>query len=410
MSDAAIISAPSNLDAAPARGSLSTQQFSGVADPTAPMSAVREAPIFAEIEKVAKPDITDAPEPKPEPVPVVDADPDPEKKEDKPATEQPAETAAEVPPEKMAPKQLRDAYDKLKAKLKELEAKPAAAPSNILEVPEFKELQAKVTAKEQEASAIAKKAEELEKTVQFLDYEQSAEFKEKYYKPYVAAWQNGKNEIAKLTVPNEDGTAGRKATFEDLSAIVAEPDMERALEMAENLFKNATKANYALGLREKIITAANVQDQAKAEFKARSVEIAQAKAAESQASQKAQVEFWNSENKAWAEKNPNFIKPAEGDTRAAELIDIGTKAADMAFGDTSHMTPQQRAKLYSETRNRAAAFGHVAHKLATAEKKNQELTAELAKYKTSAPGKGTVPAEAKKLPVSMAERIDALAR
>jgi len=114
--------------------------------------------------------------------------------------------------------------------------------------------------------------------------------------------------------------------------------------------------------------------------------------------------------KAWADKNPQFTKPAEGDTKAAELIELGSKAADMAFGDTSTLSPQQRTKLYAETRNRAAMFGHVAHKLEQTTKQVEALTAELAKYKASTPGKGTVPAGEKKSPTTMAERIDALAR
>ena len=393
---------------------MSVQRESGSADPTAPMSALRDAPIFAEIDKAGKPNISEAPEPQPE-VPVVDA-----KKEeavlDKPVEDKPdkpVESPAEVPAEKMAPKQLRDAYEKLKTELREIKAKPATATTttpNLLEVPEFKEVQAKLTIKEKEAAEAIALAKGMEEKVQRLDYEQSTEFQEKYRKPYVDAWKRGRDEIAKLTVPSNDGGPGRKANFDDLGAIVSEPDMEKALQMAEDLFQNPTKANYALGLREKIIEAANIQDRAKEEFKARSTEIAQQKLAQDQVAQKQQVELWSGEIKAWAEKNPTLTKAAEGDAKAAELIEIGTKAADMAFGDTSTMSPQQRAKLYAETRNRAAHYGHAIHQRDLALKQVESLNAELSKYKTSAPGKGAVPADDRKPVRSVTDMIDALGR
>lgn len=315
------------------------------------------------------------------------------------------EITDDTPAEKMAPAALRSAYDKLKKELKEIRGKTASDPK---EHPEFKSLSEKVAAKEKEYAELQKRANDLEETIRYVDYEKSSEFQEKYYKPYVATWRTAAQEIAKLSVPNEDGTT-RKATIEDLQSIVSEPDTERALDMAEKLFGNATKANYVINHRDRIIAASQAQEEAKAEYKEKGAALSKQSEAHRAEATKQETELWESNNKAWQEKHKDFLAVEDGDEKGKEALDLGVKAADMAFGDTSSMTLQQRAKLYSDTRNRAAMYGVVSHKLTKAQEHIKALEAQIAEYEQSGPGKGATKGDEEQKELSVLDRLDRMA-
>lgn len=394
-----------------------------VAAPAAPavgnppgFSAPESPSIFADIDRAGAPDLQDE---KPKPAKIVAKDPPkdtpkdsvvPPKEVSKDAVKDaPKDTKPSVDedsPDKMAPKQLRDAYTKLKQKLKDYESKP---PSNPLDHPDFKSLNAKHEALTKELEAKAKAAEDLENKIRFLDYEQSGEFLEKYHKPYVETWKSAMDQVSKLSIPKEDGSF-RKATLDDFSAIVSEPDTERALQLAEDLFQNATKANYAIGWREKIISASQAQEQAKAEFRDKGAAISKQAAEEQSKQAKMESEMWKTNVKAWAEKNPNFVTPDDGDAKGRELFDLGSKAADIAFSDTSHLSSEQRSKLYADTRNRAAAFGLVAHKLEKANSTIEDLKAKLAEYEESGPGSGEAKRDSAPGEETMEQKIDRAAK
>jgi hypothetical protein len=228
-----------------------------------------------------------------------------------------------------------------------------------------------------------------------VDYEKSPEFKEKFHKPWVDTYNEGVTEATRLSVPNvdsmgeKDGTA-RKLTKEEFDSIVTDPDLDSAIDKAEKLFQNATRANQVLDYRKKFIAATRAMEAAKAEYKTKGAEMEKQTAVQRAETERQEAALWENHNKEWTEKNPQWTKADEGDDEGAKKLELGYKAADIAFGDTSHLTPEKRAKLFADTRNRAAAFGHVAYKLEKAAARITELEAKLKEFEESEPGKGTL--------------------
>lgn len=331
--------------------------------------------------------------------------------------EAPAKEAAKAPDKKVevdegkidwksAPKHFQQAHDRLLAKVKELESKAA---TKVDELPEYKELSARVAAKEKELAEIQKRAEELESTIRYVDYEKSPEFQSKYQKPWIDTYTEGLKEVTQLSVPLEDGGT-RKATKKEFDAIVTNPDVDSAIEMAEKLFNNATRANVVLDYRKRFLAANKAMEDAKAEYREKGVELEKQTAAQREEARRQEVELWEKSNKDWAEKNSDLIKVEEGDDEGAKAFELGNKAADLAFGDTSSLDPAKRAKLFSDTRNRAAAFGVVKHKLTKAQSRIAELEEKLKGYEESEPGKGEQKKDAPATEETFAQKLAKAAR
>ena len=307
---------------------------------------------------------------------------------------------------KTAPQQFRQSHEKALAKLKELESK--AAPKAD-ELPEYKQLAEKVSAKEKEFADLQKRSEELEQTLLYADFEKSPKFKKEFQQPWIDAYTEGVTESTKLSVPLEEGGT-RKLTKEEFDSIVTDPDLDSAISKAEDLFKNPTRANQVLEHRRKFITTARAMENAKAEYRTKGAEIEKQTAEQRTAAARQEQALWENHNKEWAEKNPQWMKADEGDEDGAKKLDLGIKAADMAFADTSHLTPEKRAKLFSDTRNRAAAFGHVAHKLEKASARVAELEEKLKQFEDSEPAKGEIKKDAPVAEETFAQRLQKAAK
>ena len=307
---------------------------------------------------------------------------------------------------KTAPEQFRKSHEKTLARLKELESKSSPKAD---ELPEYKELSAKVAAKEKEYAELKAEADALKETIRYVDYEKSPEFQDKFHKPWVSAYQEGVSEFIDLSVPNEDGST-RKATKEEFDDIVTDPKLDSAIDKAEKLFQNATRANQALEHRRKFIAASRAMEAAKAEYRTKGAEMEKQTAAQRSEMEKQEQSLWENHNKEWTEKNPQWTKADEGDDEGAKKLELGYKAADMAFADTSHLTPEKRAKLFADTRNRAAAFGHVAYKLEKASARVAELEEKLKAFEESEPGKGELKKDAPVTEETFAQKLAKAAR
>lgn len=314
-----------------------------------------------------------------------------------------------------APAPFRKAHEKTVLENKELRAK-LEAKTNVDEIPEYKELSAKVAAKEKEFAELKQKADALEETIRYVDYEKSPEFQSKYHKPWVDAYTEGVTESTKLSVPNVDSVTGekdgttRKLTKEEFDSIVTDPDLDSAIDKAEKLFQNATRANQVLDYRKRFIAAQRAMETAKAEYRTKGVELEKQTAAQRAEALKQEQELWTKHNKEWAEKNPQWVTADEGDEEGAKKLELGRKAAELAFGDTSGLDPEKRSKLYADTKNRAAAFGHVAHKLTKAESRIAELEAKLKEYEESEPGRGELKKDAPPTEKTFAQKLQEAAR
>lgn len=310
-----------------------------------------------------------------------------------------------------SPGELRKAHERTVAENKELRAKlESKSTPKVDEIPEYKELSAKVQAKEKEYAELKQKADALEETIRYVDYEKSPEFQQKFQKPWVDAYQEGVAEATRLSVPNVDATGEkdgttRKLTKEEFDSIVTDPDLDSAIDKAEKLFQNATRANQVLEYRKRFISATKAMEDAKKEYRTKGAELEKQTAAQRAEQQKMEQELWTKHNKEWAEKNPQWVTPDEGDDEGAKKLELGKKAADLAFADTSHLDPEKRAKLYADTKNRAAAFGHVAHKLTKAEARITELEAKLKEYEESVPAGGAPKLDAPVAEETMKQKI-----
>lgn len=296
---------------------------------------------------------------------------------------------------KTAPKAFRDAHEVAKNQLREAQEKlkslESAAPKEfkVQEAPEFKSLQEKF-------DKISKKAEELENTVRYTNYEASEEFKTKYQEPYEKAAKLSTLSAQQLKITTVDEATGaetsRNMTDAEFWDIVRQPDDESALSAAEKLFgKGSTRAARVADLRDKVVQAHDAAQRAKEDFKKNAGERARTMQEQQENFTKAQREAMN-KHRDDALNNPKYaewFKADEGDTKGAELLEKGMKWADTAL--FSELPPEQAAKNAAAIRNKAGAFDHVVHKLNTTKSQLKEALAKLAEYEASTPGKGELP-------------------
>lgn len=305
----------------------------------------------------------------------------PEKPAERPTEKPPEEKpSAEVPTEKMAPKMLRESYDRLKAQMREREKeletlRKGAAPKDD---PEKLEL----TKRYEE---LEKRHKALDDEIRFIDYEKSTEFKTQYYQPYVDRCQNAVTAVSELKIPKEDGTS-RPATAEDLWKIVEIPNHEDALAAAEALFGTATKANFVVALRNDIRQANSSMQKAKQDFRQQGSQRFEQMEKQAKLEGERMDKEWKTLNDTAVEKYPQWFKADEGDTKGAELLAKGFELADLAF--SGKVSPEKRLALHSAIRNQAAGFRHVVHKWELAAARVKELEKKLADYEKSAPGPG----------------------
>lgn len=298
------------------------------------------------------------------------------------------------------PAQLRKAYEDLKAKHRALELEHEKVRTTKPQPdPEI------MTRLEKEE----KRRAELEDEMRYVAYERSQEYKEKYQQPFIEAYQAGQKRMESLdiqqkTILVEDPTTGEKtekiirqgraATAEDFNSLMAIPSDRDARKFAKEMF--GEDAALALQHREKVIELNNVQAKALEDFKKTGAEREKQQTEARSKAEKQQVALWESLNKAAAEKFPTWFKPAgldaEGnplDAKGDELLQKGFELVDRAFsGDASKLSSEELTKLHSAIRNRAAAFGRIAHQNKTLQAEIAELKKALEQFKTAEPGAG----------------------
>jgi hypothetical protein len=291
------------------------------------------------------------------------------------------------------------ANKELRAKLAELEKKVSGAPVTpkdfkLDEHPEYKTVKETLAQRE-------KRLAELEDKIRFVDYEQSKEYQDTYHAPYVNTWKQAFADIEQMKVIQ--GENQRPGTREDLIRIVQAPDIESATAIAEELFGSTTKANYALGLRSKIIEASQRAEMAKQEFRTKGAERFKQEAALTEKQQHDRAAKFSEVADGAVEKYPQWFKPEEGDDRGNELLETGFMLANAAFGgqivdpQTKQMrepTEDEMILINAQMRNKAAGFDRLAYKNNQLQKRISELEDALSQYEGSEPGAGA--AEGKK--------------
>lgn len=330
---------------------------------------------------------------------------------------EPAEKPAEKPTqerpiEKMAPKELRTAYENLKRdfhKVRDDFEKLKAAPP-----PDDTEKKSLLQTLEQERKAAA----ELRKELSFRDYTTDPEFIKSYQKPYEEAWSNAISDLEQLTVaemtPDADTgemvkSGERKASVQDMISLSNMP-LGEAWKKANEWFGAA--ASSIMHHRNTIVDLHRKQTKALEEHKTNATEYQKQRQAQMAEQHARIVGLWQQENDAVAKKYPQWFAPDPQDPEGTEILKKGMALADKMFTN-GNMKPEDAVRLHSAIRNKAGAFDRMVHVNKKLHSRIAELEEELESYKKSEPKAGhaakTKDDESPKT-ASWEDEIDAMAK
>jgi hypothetical protein len=299
-----------------------------------------------------------------------------------PANQTPPEPGKKVSPWKLyeAEKVARAAAEK---QLQDMKA-------SIVPEQERKTITERITATE-------KRNAELEEHIRFVDYQKSAEFQEKYQKPYTAAWSRALSELSELTVTDPNTQQARRITSDDILQLVNLP-LPQAREIADATF--GVFATDVMAHRKEIRTLFDQQAAALNEAKKNGVEHwKQAQELFKQRNNEMAADI----QKTWMKVNEEavadprmgeYFKPREGNEEWNQRLAKGYALADRAYAENPrdpNLTPEQRIsaiKRHAAVRNRAAGWGPLKWENNQLKKELKELQGELGKFKGSTPPAG----------------------
>lgn len=277
-------------------------------------------------------------------------------------------------------KALRAAHDALKKERETLRA----------EIETLKKSKTTTTEKDSDRSALSdrltaaeKRRQELEEEIRYINYEKSEEYQKQYEKPMQKAFETAYSDVAELMIETENGP--RKATPDDFNQLMR-MNLPQAIAQAREWFGDA--ATEVLAHRRKIWDLNSSRTEALERYRAEGAEREKSNQAKrAQEAEQAQ-RLWNESNEQAATKFPEFFGPDEADPEGNELLTKGFEMADLAFGDSGSLSPEQRVRLHSMIRNKAAGFDRMVRRNRQLKEKLAAMEKELADFKTSEPGKG----------------------
>jgi len=354
------------------------------------------------------PDPTPAPAPKPaDSTPAPDAQPKPADQTPKPLdnaqkpTEpapkptEPANKPADQTPVPKGPKELRAAYDTLKAERDQLAAKSAdelkAAKEEAARIKaEFEQAKANGASRD-ELEALRKEATEASNQLKLVKYEASPEFKNKYDKP----WNDSRDALIKnLTTKEWKDINGNTftPTSSDVWKLLSMDDIAAA-EWIHDTFKPSVTGLISQW-RTNAVNAYNERSKALQEWhdKHKEWETNQAKEQEERTSK---IKTWiGDEETSLSTKEPDFYKRPD-DSVLASKYDDAAKDVEIAFNrhptdNTQNASQRLEQVIRAQGRmsSRAKAFPVLTEKLKSANARIAELEAKLNGYKKSEPNPG----------------------
>lgn len=241
------------------------------------------------------------------------------------------------------------------------------------------------------------RAKELEKSIAFVDYSQTEEFKKTYQQPYESAWKSAMEELRELTVEDPTNGQARPINAQDMLQIVNAP-LAKARQMADELF--GPFANDIMAHRNHIRQLFDKQARALEDAKTSGLEK---KKQDSEAQTKAHQVLQETVTKSWKEANDNIqqderykhlFNPREGDDKWNERLAKGYELVDKAFAESPgnpNMKPEERAEAirrHAAVRHRAASWGALRGEVERLASENKKLSEELGQYRESEPGLG----------------------
>ena len=317
----------------------------------------------------------------------------------------PAEKPAETPPEditKMGARDLRKAYEGSQKKIREeLQPKISKLEARV------KELE---TSKPEENAALSEKYksierrnQELESHIKFVDYEQSSEYRDKYFKPYVEAWERARADLAELKVELPDGQS-RPATDEDIRMLAALPLGERKVK-ANAMFGDLS--DYVMQHVAEIKRLSDAQLKALSDAKKNALTVAEERKNQMKEAHQTKLKLWERANKELAEKYPVRFAPIEGDTEGNKALAAGQALVQVLFAPED-LTPaevallpkfardeiaakgglsqQSTVRLHAIIKNKAAAYDRLSLRMKSLREELAEAKQALKEYEDSTPG------------------------
>lgn len=268
------------------------------------------------------------------------------------------------------PKQLRDAHEAAKKRIHELESRVQEYESRLKDNPEVKSYRQQL--EEQE-----RRAKELDERLRFTNYERSQEYKEKFEQPIEKAFRTAFEDVTQLVIENTETGESTQATAEHFKQLVTMP-LQQAIKQAKTWFGEA--ATEVLAHRRQILDLDRQRREAIDDFRKRGDEMMSKQADEHRRT----LERFNNEA---VEKFPEWFGKSE-DPEDQQLFDSGLRMAQLAIDGDPNLPPEKFARVLSEVRNRAAAFGRMVYRNKSLQSKVQELEAELEQFRASVPQPG----------------------
>lgn len=374
----------------------------------------------------------------------------PSKQAEKPAKETPKPTAAPKPPaEKQEP---AEGAPKPPAE-KPVTDKPAAAPAKTDKKPEtaepepapeadpsakfqlahdlrkafrnqhkelqakeneLKELRAKVSTKApppepiiEENKALKKRLEEVETELKYVDYTKSAEFKEKFEKPYQDAYDDAIEEVKEFHVLTEDGGT-RPATAQDFQRVL-QADVSEVRKIAADLFGES--ANDVLVMRRKLVDLNRTATREAKRYRESAGQREQERAAKIAEEREGMRKLWTEAVESIPKKYPEWFAHKEGDDEWNAELDAGYAVVDKAHQEG--LPVEEKVARLAALRHRAAAFRPLVMKTKRLEARVAELTEVIKGYEESSPKAGKNGSEANRVngssePPSAFDELDAI--
>lgn len=301
-----------------------------------------------------------------------------------------------------------DRFKKASAKAKELEAKIAEIESKPAPTATDDKKLADLT---EQLTAAQKRIDDYEMKVRMTRYEESAEYQEKYQKPWMQAVKSAYDDVKELTVTETNAETGdvkeRPALQSDFDEIV-NSNLGPASKLAHEKF--GINAPYILQLRANIRNLARVAHEAVQGYRSTAAERAKAEAVkETQRTQQLNT-LWTKANESLAAKAPDLFAERENDKEWNEAFAKGTELVAKKFGPAWNQLPDdQKVMVDAQIFQFARAFLPLRAKMKALTAQLAEKDKMIAQLKGSAPGK-PAPAPSSEPPAEPKTWRDALAQ
>lgn len=328
---------------------------------------------------------------------------------DKPEAPETKPAGAEKPVEEPKPTRMRELgerYDALKKQI-DTDYKPKIEKliARVAELESVEPVDAKPL--QQKISTLEARNKTLEEQIEYLDYQQSTDYRTKYQEPYAKAYAEAVAEFKELRINQEGLDQPRVATEQDLLELANMPVWKMDSVAQEWFGASAARViNHIQNLKR----LAHAQQSALEEAKGKSGERLQQRQAEAQAKGREAGEHWKAVNDGLKEKFPKAYTAEEGNVEDAAAHAKGFALADLLFTGGAGLTPEQietlptafrdtvknkqplsdkqRVQLHALIRLKAANHDRKVVALQKANARIAELEKQLAEYEKSEPSGG----------------------